>query len=80
MGQGGESGASRLRVWAWGAQNVNGYTALHNAANKGHLEMARLLLVSGADRAAKTTRWSGEKTARDHAVRYNHPAVAALLR
>ena len=38
--------------------------------------MARLLLESGADRAAKT---KGGQTARDWAVEYNHPAVAALL-
>ena len=42
----------------------------------GELEVARLLLESGADRAAKTIRG---QTARDWAVEENHPAVAALL-
>ena len=46
------------------------------AAQGGQLEVARLLLESGADRAAKTGNGS---TARSLAVRYNHPAVAALL-
>ena len=55
---------------------MNGWTALHEAAYSGQLEVARLLVESGADRAAKTN--SGE-TARDHAVLYNHTAVAALL-
>ena len=77
MGQGGESGASRLRVWARGAQDKYGRTALHWAAASGRLEVARLLLASGADRAAKDkSGW----TARDEAVLHNHPAVAALLR
>ena len=76
MGQGGESGASRLRVWARGAQGEYGQTALHRAAEGGQLEVARLLLASGADRAAKT---KYGQTARDHVVKYNHPAVAALL-
>ena len=62
-GTGGESGASRLRVWARGAQgeygNVNGLTALHCAAREGQLEVARLLLESGADVHDKVTVASG---------------------
>ena len=46
------------------------------AAQGGQLEVARLLLESGADRAAKTGNGS---TARDLAVEQNHPAVAVLL-
>ena len=55
---------------------MSGKTALHGAASYGQLEVAELLLESGAE-AAKN-KFYGE-TARDCAVEYNHPAVAALL-
>jgi ankyrin repeat protein len=54
-----------------------GWTALNNAAANGRLEVARLLLESGANRAATDT--CGD-TARDFALRNDHTAVAALLR
>ena len=53
-----------------------GLTALHNAAYNGRLAVARLLLESGADRAAKTNSGSA---ARSLAVQNRHTAVAALL-
>ena len=66
-----------------GLQVGNGWTALHYAAENGRLEVARLLLDSGADRAHRpglgTRDYPYGKTARDLAVEQNHPAVAVLL-
>ena len=68
--KGGESGVSSLAVSARVAQNEYGWTALHcaayydqtamhNAAQNGRLEVARLLLESGADVNAKVSVASG---------------------
>ena len=54
-GTGWESGASRLAESARIAQGYNDMTALHLAAVNGRLEVARLLLESGADVNAKVT-------------------------
>ena len=59
-----------------GRQGEGGFTALHWAAYKGRLEVVRLLLESGADRAAKDNKGA---TAYDCTNAYKHPAVATLL-
>ena len=41
------------------AQDENGYTALHDSSCNGQLEVARLLLASGADVNAKVSIASG---------------------
>ena len=58
---GGESGVSILTVSILSGrrQDREGMTALHVAANQGRLEVARLLLASGADVNAKVSIASG---------------------
>ena len=48
-------------MWARGAQGEYGQTALHRAAEGGQLEVARLLLASGADVNAKVSTGSGHR-------------------
>ena len=49
---------------------------MHHAARHGELEVTRLLLESGLDRAAKGR---GGEAARELAVSHGRSAVAALL-
>ncbi len=53
-------------------------TALHEAANRGHLDLVRILLGAGASAAIVEPRWAG--TAAGWAAHGGHPEVAALLR
>lgn len=53
-------------------------TALHEAANRGFLEIAKLLLDGGADATVVEPHWGG--TAADWADHGGHPEVATLLR
>jgi hypothetical protein len=53
-------------------------TALHEAANRGHLDIVRILLGAGASAAIVEPRWGG--TAAGWAAHGGHPEVAALLR
>ena len=53
-------------------------TALHEAANRGHAEIVKVLLETGASPAVLEPRWSG--TAADWAQHGNFPGIATLLR
>jgi hypothetical protein len=53
-------------------------TALHEAANRGHLEIVESLLDAGADATVIEPRWGG--TAAGWAAQGGHAAVAARLR
>jgi Ankyrin repeats (many copies) len=53
-------------------------TALHEAANRGHDDLVRLLVDSGADPSVAEPRWGG--TAADWAEHGGHPEIAAALR
>ena len=67
-------------MWPRVAQDEDGSTALHNAARTNRLEVARLLLEFGADRAAKNEYGeTARDAARDLAVQNDHTAMAALL-
>ena len=56
---GGESWCQQTESVGPGLQSEGGDTALHKAAYSGELEVARLLLESGADVNAKVTIASG---------------------
>jgi ankyrin repeat protein len=53
-------------------------TALHEAANRGHAGVVRLLLDNGADAGVIEPRWGG--TAADWAYHGGHPRLTAMLR
>src|SRR5207244_984726 len=53
-------------------------TALHEAANRGHAAITKLLLDHGAEVGVIEPRWGG--TAADWAEHGGHPALARLLR
>ena len=59
----------------YGAQK--GYTALHHAAESGHMEIVHLLIRKGADVNAKSPKDSGGNTPID--LTRNHPAITELL-
>ncbi|KAH7252720.1 hypothetical protein BKA59DRAFT_475145 [Fusarium tricinctum] len=56
---------------------VRNRTPLHTAAQRGHLEIVKLLVDYGADLTATTFFGS---TAEKLAEKYHHPAVAAFLK
>ena len=56
--------------------DCNGYTALHGAAENGHAEIVRILLMHGADPTRKLV--TGE-TAYDLACKSGHTVCAALI-
>jgi len=58
-------------------KNNRGKTSLHRAAEKGHKEIAELLIAAGADVNAKDK--NGE-TPRDRAISRNKTEIADLLR
>jgi ankyrin repeat protein len=58
------------------ARGENGYTALHAAAQNGHIEVVRLLLSHNADRAAKL---DGGDTPAELAKRAGHNDVVKVL-
>jgi ankyrin repeat protein len=58
------------------ARQEGGWTPLHQAANRGHVEMTNLMLAHGADPTAKS---QDGRTPRDLATARSHEAVIALL-
>jgi Ankyrin repeats (3 copies) len=53
-------------------------TALHEAANRGYLDIVNLLLANGASASIVEPRWGG--TPADWAEHGGHPETAAMLR
>lgn len=53
-------------------------TALHEAANRGHLDIVRMLLANGADASIVEPRWGG--TPAGWAEHGGHPEIAAMLK
>jgi ankyrin repeat protein len=58
------------------AKDVNSYTALHESADDGHLDVVQTLLKTGANVDAKSL---GCVTALSWAKNNNHAEVAAIL-
>jgi ankyrin repeat protein len=56
-----------------------GETALIDAARSGRTECVEMLLQAGADPALRDQRPNSGKTAREWAIQFHHPDVAALL-
>jgi hypothetical protein len=52
-------------------------TALHEAANRGHVDIVKLLIARGADATIVEPRWGG--TAAGWAEHGGHPEIAAML-
>ena len=50
---GGARVGRRGQVLTWGRAPQHGFTSLHSAVDRDHLEMARVLLEAGADVTAK---------------------------
>lgn len=69
------SGARALDINAQG--DYNGYTALHDAVWRGHLETAQVLIEAGADPSLKS---HAGQTAYQLARRHGHEDLARLLR
>ena len=65
-----------LIQWLFHHQQNNGYTALHKAADSGHLAIATRLLEGGAD---LTLRDNNGQTALDDARSQGKSEVVALL-
>jgi ankyrin repeat protein len=59
-------------------QNLGGVTTLHLAAQKGYVDLARLLLARGADRRIRARR--GGATPLEMAQKANRTAIVELLR
>jgi hypothetical protein len=53
-------------------------TALHEAANRGHLDIVKILLANGADASIVEPRWGG--TPAGWAEHGGHPETAAMLK
>ena len=74
-----------LKVLIAAGANVNfrttleGDTALMQAAISGQTECVRILLSAGADPTLRDHRPAAGKTAREWAIQFNHPDIAALL-
>ena len=59
-------------------RDENGWTPLHQASDKGHIAVVRLLLRGGAERSLETTDPPGYDAA--EMARFNdHDAIAQLL-
>jgi ankyrin repeat protein len=58
---------------------LEGETALIDAARSGRLECVRILLRAGADPTIRDHRPNSAKNAREWAIQFSHPEVAALL-
>jgi hypothetical protein len=67
-----------LRAGAGANDNVAGMSALHIAAYKGHVELARLLLANGADPQMKAR--PGSATPVEMAAKAGHKSIIDLLR
>jgi uncharacterized protein len=59
------------------AVQQGGYTALHQAADRGHASVVKALLAAGAQADARA---ANGRTAADHAQAQGHAAVVALLK
>ena len=62
----------------WLGGHVKGATALHLAANSGHLELAKFLIERGADPTLRDSEYNGPPDGWAH--HHNHPEVAAYLK